>query len=105
MYDDDQIEYTIETISSCKEEAESASRKAFWQALGVSACIILIGAASVLAKKEIIPEDIATVSQVALGIGGTGLLAGTINNATRSALSENRAKVLTYNKKMDKLSR
>ena len=102
-FNEDQKEYTVAMVDKYKDEANSASRRAFWNIVATNACIVLIGAAAILSKHDIIPEDIAIGAQTLSGVLGANFLIGSINNSTERSVAKDRATELLYGKNMDKL--
>ena len=103
MMNDLQREYTVDMIKKNNEEANKADSKAFWELIGLNACVILLGVASYLGNKGVIGPEITTGAQVLTGIGGTVFLTETISNNTKRIASEKRANELNDQLNLDKL--
>lgn len=101
MYNVDQEEYTVDMIKENKGSANKADAKSFWCQIATSACVVLIGAAALLSKHEIIPEDIAIGAQTLSGVLGVNCLIGAINCNSDRNEHKNRASDMHYNRNMD----
>jgi hypothetical protein len=101
---EEQMTYTIEKIEKYREEENKSDRKAFWQLVFTNASIILIGISTYLSndKLNIIPKDIALVSDVILGVIGTTLFSESIRNNSKSNVASSEAKKLEYSLELEK---